>query len=157
MVLLGQTTISNVLGNLMNQLLHFKVSYFGSGFVASLSSLDLLTMVWDIKAYFRFVMVAIAYFILSAIVGALLSRVSHVLVASSIFILLSAVEALFFLLCFGIPDSLNAFFRAFIGNVMTSIFCDGICTNDFLCCQFIWLGEYRNSVSRQQLIQNYYY
>jgi type IV secretion system protein VirB6 len=117
----GANTISNVLEtNLMNPITALWSELF-RWFVASLEPLGFTDMGEILKLVFVFVMVAIAYFILSAIVGAFaVVALAMFLVASSIFILLLAVGP-FFLLCLAFPFT-QRFFETFIGNIMTSIF-----------------------------------
>jgi type IV secretion system protein VirB6 len=89
-------------------------------FLAALQPLGFTDMGDIIKLLFSFAFVALAYAVMSIIVGLFaVVALAMYLVSSSIFILLLAVGP-FFLLCLAFPFT-QRFFETFIGNVMTAI------------------------------------
>jgi type IV secretion system protein VirB6 len=116
----GSNTLSTVLEtNLMNPIAALWSELF-RWFVASLEPLGFTDVGEIFKLLFVFVFVALAYALMSLIVGVFaVVALAMFLVASSIFILLLAVGP-FFLLCLAFPFT-QRFFETFIGNVMTAV------------------------------------
>lgn len=116
----GSNTLSTVLEtNLMNPIAALWSELF-RWFVASLEPLGFTDVGEIFKLLFVFLFVALAYALMSLIVGVFaVVALAMFLVASSIFILLLAVGP-FFLLCLAFPFT-QRFFETFIGNVMTAV------------------------------------
>lgn len=116
----GSNTLSTVLEtNLMNPIAALWNELF-RWFLATLQPLGFTDIGQIFKLLFSFAFVAIAYALMSAIVGIFsVVALAMYLVASAIFILLLAVGP-FFLLCLAFPFT-QRFFETFIGNVMTAV------------------------------------
>jgi type IV secretion system protein VirB6 len=116
----GANTLSTVLEtNLMNPIAALWNELF-RWFLATLQPLGFTDIGQIFKLLFSFAFVAIAYALMSLIVGIFAAvALAMYLVASAIFILLLAVGP-FFLLCLAFPFT-QRFFETFIGNVMTAV------------------------------------
>lgn len=117
----GSNTLSTVLEtNLMNPIAALWNELF-RWFLDTLRPLGFTDIGQIFKLLFSFTFVAIAYALMSAIVGIFsVVALAMYLVATAIFILLLAIGP-FFLLCLAFPFT-QRFFETFIGNVMTAVF-----------------------------------